>query len=234
MVQLNDSDWANLTIPPTGSNWPLSWLAGSFHRSRYKNHLFVALFEGYSTSWIPKKSFETIKSFFHRGSICSPNSFPYVIFRLCFYLRSWSKNVRQCTWNGVVFLASPFEIPLDINVPSWLGFQDGVGVSQGSSGTIRSLSPPHLVAWFSGFLGKYTVAYLGKKRFPATSMKKTPRKMHHPCFQNVQSNHITHQSKTFPGLTNGAPSCGALSPKKDGFGLAGAMGSGDLWLDWTH
>ena len=25
----------------------------------------------------------------------------------------------------------------------------------------------------------YTVAYLGKKRFPATSMKKTPRKTHH-------------------------------------------------------
>lgn len=76
----------------------------------------------------------------------------------------------------------------------------------------------------------YTVAYLGKKRFPATSTKKTPRKTHHPCFQNVQSNHITYQSKTFPGLTNGAPSCGALSPNKDGFGLAGAMGSGDLWL----
>ena len=80
----------------------------------------------------------------------------------------------------------------------------------------------------------YTVAYLRKKRFPATSMKITPRKTHHPCFQTVQSNHITHQSKTFPGLTNGAPSCGALSPKKDGFGLAGAMGRGDLWLVLTH
>lgn len=141
MVQLNDSDWANLTIPPTGSNWYFRGWLGHFI-DLHKNHLFVAWFEGYSTSWILKKVLRQSSLFFTEVQFVAQILFHISFFDFVFIFEAGPKMLDNAHKTGVVFLASPFEIPLDINVPSWLGFQDGVGVSQGSSGTIRSPSPP--------------------------------------------------------------------------------------------
>ena len=106
MVQLNDSDWANLTISPTGLNWYFRGWLGHFIDFR-KDHLFVALFEGYGTSWILKKVLRQSSLFFTEVQFVAQILFHMSFFDFGFIFEAGPKMLDNAHKAGSFFWHPP-------------------------------------------------------------------------------------------------------------------------------